>query len=166
MFASRASAKHGPPALHGARLLLVLALAGGTACRSAPRRTPPAPAGYEREIEAQNRALEALFRAGNLLGIADVYGDDAVLLDEQGQRTTGREEIDAYWAAIESPVEWRLEIRSIRGSEALAYEVGTATLVTREDAGQESVVSDFLWLWRRERDGSWRIALDAHWPRP
>lgn len=120
---------------------------------------------HVREIEAQNRHMEQQFRAGNLLGVADVYADDGVLLDAHGERTAGRVEIDAYWSAIENPVDWRIEIKKIRGSEALAYEIGSSFLTTRREGVLITARSDFLLLWRRGPDGAWRIELDAAWPR-
>ncbi|NOT29456.1 MAG: nuclear transport factor 2 family protein [Planctomycetes bacterium] len=121
---------------------------------------------YVLEIEARNRHLEEQFRTGNLLGVADVYADDGVLLDARGERTAGREELDAYWSAIESPVDWRLDIETIRGSDALAYEVGTSHLSTRREGEVTTAVNHFLVLWRREPGGEWRITLDAYWPLP
>ena len=117
------------------------------------------------EIEALNRHLEEQFRAGNLLGVADVFADDGVLIDAEGTRTAGREEIDAFWSAIETPVEWRLGVRKIRGSDAVAYELATSRLTTRHDGELVTVVSDVLLLWRRGPDGAWRIALHSFWPR-
>jgi len=122
--------------------------------------------GYAREIVARNRHLEQQFRAGNLLGVADVYTDDAVLLDARGERTSGREEIDAYWSAIESPVDWHLAVSTVRGSDALAYETGVSSLTTRRDGVLHTSVNQFLVLWRRDAAGEWRIALDAYWPAP
>ena len=147
------------PAL-GALALGLLAL---VACHStSPKVRPP----YVVEIEAQNRALEELFRAGNLLGVADLYADDAVLVNSGGERTQGRQEIDEYWSAIENPVDWRLDIRRILGSEQVAYELGTSHLTTRRDGALRTSVNDFLVLWQRASGGEWRIAVDAYWPTP
>lgn len=154
-----------PPAKHGAghRVLgAVLALGCVLASCLAPEQETPA---HVREIEALNRHLEEQFRASNLLGVADVYADDGVLLDARGQRTAGREEIDAYWSAFENPVDWRIEIKKIRGSEEIAYEVGTSFLTTRREGVLVTAVSDFLLLWRHTPEGGWRIELDASWPR-
>jgi uncharacterized protein (TIGR02246 family) len=103
---------------------------------------------------------------GNLLGVADLFADDAVLIDARGERTAGRDEIDRYWTSIEDPVDWRIEIRRIRGSDAVAYEIGRSFLTTRRGGKLETSVSDFLVLWRREGGGAWRIELDVSWPVP
>ena len=107
-----------------------------------------------------------LFRAGNLLGVADLYADEAELYDASGARTTGREDIDAHWSSIESPVDWQLAVRSVRGSESLAYEVGTSRMTTREGGTLTTDVAEFMILWRRGPDGAWQIVLDSSWIRP
>jgi uncharacterized protein (TIGR02246 family) len=154
------AAKRGPG--HRLRVAVLVVLGELAGCAGTRERAVPS---HVREIEARNRDLERQFREGNLLGVADAYADDAVLIDARGRRTSGREEIDAYWSSIESPVEWRLEIRGVRGSDAIAYEIGTSRLTTRRDAGLHTAVTDFLLLWQREPDGEWRIQLDAYWPR-
>lgn len=160
MDGARRPAKHGAGRVGlGAALALFCALAS---CAAAGANEVPV---HVREIEALNRHLEEQFRAGNLLGVADVYADDGVLLDARGERTAGREEIDAYWSAIENPVDWRIQIKKIRGSNVLAYEIGTSHLTTRREGALVTHVSDFLLLWRRAPNGGWRIELDAAWPR-
>lgn len=153
--------------LHGARLRagLLALLAGVLAC-AACKTTHARKAPYVLEIEERNRHMEQQFRDGNLLGVADLYADDAVLLDSRGERITGRDEIDAYWTAIESPVDWKLEIRRIYGSDTLAYELGRSHLSTLRDGMPHTSVVDFLVLWRREKSGEWKIELDAYWPVP
>jgi len=147
------------------RALLVCTAVGigplGIACRSSGSDDHPR---HVREITARNRHMEEQFRAGNLLGVADVYADDGVLLNDRGERTAGRDEIDAYWSSIEDPVDWRLEIGEIVGSDAVAYETGTSRLTTRRDGELRTSVVRFLVLWRRDPDGAWRIELDAYWP--
>ena len=117
-------------------------------------------------IEAENQRLVDRFRAGDLLGVADTYADDAEIYDAAGTRTAGREEIDALWTAIESPVAWRLEARTIRGNEALVYESGTSRMTTRQADALVTTLTDFLFVWRRDDAGTWRLLLDAQWPRP
>jgi len=129
-------------------------------CRSAGASAPT----YPLEIEARTRQLEREFQNGNLLGVADLFADDALLIDSAGARVTGRQELDELWSAIEAPVDWRIEIHEVFGSDTLAYELGRSHQ-TSAPAGTAVVASaDFLWLWRREKNGDWRIALAAHWP--
>jgi ketosteroid isomerase-like protein len=132
------------------------------ACRS-PRTDPKS--ALRLAIEAEHRNLVERFQAGDLLGVADTYALDAEIYDARGTRTAGHDEIDALWAAIESPVAWSLETRSVRGSASLAYAQGTSRMTTRQGEDLVTITSDFLFVWRREADGPWRILLDAQWPR-
>ena len=61
------------PTLVPSLLLAAVALAG---CESLGMTQPA----FEDEIVAANRALEERFRAGDVLGVADLYTDDAVEL--------------------------------------------------------------------------------------
>lgn len=140
-------------------VLAALALLG--ACRGPKAQEKSA---LRLAIEAENQRLVDRFRAGDLLGVADTYADEAEIYDASGTRTAGREEIDAWWSAIESPVAWRLETRSILGNEALVYERGTSRMTTRQADALVTTVTDFLFLWRRDAGGTWRLLLDAQWP--
>jgi ketosteroid isomerase-like protein len=140
-----------------------LALAGLVlaACQATPAAPSPA---WQVALEARVRELEELYRAGNLLGVADIYADDGELGDARGARVRGRAALDAYWSGIEEPLEWHLVTHALRGSEAVAYQTGTSTLSMRRDGSVETIVTDFLVVWRREPDGAWRIELDLYWP--
>src|SRR5262245_31696707 len=109
-------AKHGRRWAGLARTAGALALGAALCACHTPKGSEWLP--YGREIEALNRHMEEQFRTGNLLGVADMYADDAMLLDERGTRVAGRQEIDEYWSGIEDPVDWKLEIRSIYGSDS------------------------------------------------
>ena len=146
------------------RILLLASLAAaGTlgACRApgAARAEPP----FHATIRALNAELERRFRAGDLLGVADLYADDAVLLGPDGERVEGREAIDAYWSQINGPQDWRLEIREIGGSSANPYELGRSHLTVAPGGEARTSVVDFLVLWKAEGD-SYRVALDLYWP--
>ena len=143
-------------------LALSLFLAAATALAGCGTLRPKA-APFEREIEAANRALEERFRAGDVLGVADLYADDALLICPGGLRVEGREEIDDYWSQFERPIDWRLEIHEIEGTDQIAWERGTSHLTQERDGAALTSKVEFLLVWRREPDGAWRIAVDAYW---
>ena len=136
--------------------LAAIALAGCESLR-------PRSAAFEREIEAANRALEERFRAGDVLGVADLYADDALLIGPGDLRVEGREEIDDYWSQFEQPIDWRLEIHEIEGTDQIAWERGTSHLTQERDGAALTSKVEFLLVWRRGPDGAWRIAVDAYW---
>jgi len=115
------------------------------------------------EIRDATRRLEERFRTGDLLGVADAYADDALLIGPGGLRIEGRKEIDAYWSRIEEPIDWRLDVREIGGEGNLAYEIGTSRLTTVWEGEEQTSVVEFLLVWRRDEGGEWRIAVDTYW---
>ncbi len=140
-------------------LTLVVGSGSLGACRS--RAPAPEPA-FVDEIRLLNSELERRFRTGDLLGVADLYADDAVLMGPGGFRIEGREAIDAYWSRISDPLDWRLEIFEIGGSNETAYELGRSHLTVNPDGAPETSVVDFLVLWKRE-EGALRVGLDLYW---
>jgi uncharacterized protein (TIGR02246 family) len=137
------------------------AVAALLACR-AMRPEPLLEPEFHGTIRELNRELERRFRDGDLLGVADLYADDALMLGPDGRRVEGREAIDAYWARISEPRDWRLDVREIGGSSAAAYELGRSTLTIAPGGEPRTAVVDFLVLWRPEGD-SYRIVLDMYW---
>lgn len=159
-----------PAPLH-ARLLLLLSLLapaglfgllgllGG--CATGPR-TSAADGEIADEIEAMNRLLEERFRARDLLGLANLYADDALVI-RPDSRLEGREAIDAYLASLPEPVDLRLKIFEIGGSDPLAYQLGRSYRVSRKDAVEHTTVLDTLYLWAKDEKGAWKITVDAAW---
>ena len=141
------------------RLLLVCLAVG--ACAGGPRK-PDTSAAFAPQIEALNRRLEERFRAGDMLGVADLYADDGMLLSGD-ERVAGREAIDAYWSEMTNPVDWRLEVFETGGSEELAYQRGRSYLTRRRDGAEHTSVVDFMLIWKKDADGDWKIAVDAYW---
>ncbi len=160
-----------PDLARSALTLLVLALscAGCDSTESSRRpdneRHAPArrPADVRKEIRAANRSLQLRFEAGDMIGVADAYADDAILIEPDGERIVGREEIDAFWSRTTDPVEWKLDVDRIRGGSDLAVENGTSTLVATRDGRPSVVVTGFSFVWRRDPDGTWRILVATTW---
>lgn len=115
------------------------------------------------EIGQTNRAMEEAFGRGDLLGVARFYADDACLVAVAAQRRTcGRAAIDQYWQRIPGPREWKLEIEEIGGGPDEAYQLGRSTLVYGSPTAPDTSVVDFILIWKRQADGSWRIARDVY----
>jgi len=115
------------------------------------------------EVLGATRQLEDRFRSGDLLGVADFYQADALLLGPAGFRLEGREAIDTYWARLVDPKDWRLRTRSIEGGGGLAYQRGTSLMTSRWDGAQLTSKVEFLFIWSRDQDGRWKILVDTYW---
>lgn len=161
-----------PARRHDAWLATVAALTL-SACSTAHRGSSPLETGATPQqlsaVRAANDRLETLFEAGDHRALAQMYEDDAVLLAPGGVRIAGREAIDAYWAPKpDRPAptrrRWDLAIHRLEGVDTLLVQRGTSRLLVEiEGRWRESTV-EFYVIWRRQSDGSYRIAVDAYWP--
>lgn len=109
--------------------------------------------------------MEQALQAGDLLGVAAFYLDDSVLLSPSGTTVSGREAIDSYWARFTRATAWELQILELEGNAELVSQRGRSLLTFREDDGTTRIGDvQFVLIWRRQEDGSWKIAVDAYWP--
>ena len=124
------------------------------------------PAGDLRgQVARLNDELMARYRAGDMLGVAAMYSDDAVMLGPNGYRVAGREAIDAYWTRITRPIDWELEIVAVEGGRGLLHQRGVSRLrYHREDTGEPHTSTvQFVVIWVQQPDGGFRIGVDAYW---
>jgi uncharacterized protein (TIGR02246 family) len=115
-----------------------------------------------REIDSLNRAMEQAFTKGDLMTVARFYADDAKLMGPRGEDVSGRAAIDRYWSAIKGAKSWKLEVLEVGGDRTTAYQVGRSTLVTAGGGRDVTSISRFVVIWKRQRDGQFRIALDFY----
>ena len=114
------------------------------------------------KIDALNREMESTLRRGDLLGVARFYADDAYLLGPRGERTHGRQAIDRYWTGVRGAKDWTLTSEKLGGDRETVYQIGKSRLVT-ENAGREVAHEvEFVVVWRRQADGSYRIEVDFY----
>ena len=137
--------------------LLCLSLAS---CRATTSSIDP---GLEQELQGALRKLEESYRSGDLLGVADAYADDALILEPDGRRIRGRQAVDAFWSDIAEPVEWRIETWQTGGDGNTAYQTGRSWRSARTDGVARTAVVDFLILWQRHADRGWQIAVESTW---
>ena len=156
-------------ALHPRALLAGLALLmQAVACRApavaqettSAHSTDPA---LVAEIRALNDSMTATFARGDVAGVARFYADDGRLVGPRRTTVRGRAAIDRYWASIRGAKSWQLEVLEVGGTRDAAYQVGLSTLVTVGPDGREHAsVTEFVVIWKRQPDGSLKIALDLY----
>jgi uncharacterized protein (TIGR02246 family) len=115
------------------------------------------------EIEEQNRAFVAAFKRGDAAGVAAAYTEDARLLPPGGQAVSGRDAIRHFWQGVMDlgvrEVDLRTEHAEAEGD--LAYEVGSATLLSCSGDGAETTDQvKYVVAWKRQGGGPWRQAVD------
>ena len=113
-------------------------------------------------IETLTQTMTALFRCGYRREIAQFYTEDGFVLGPCGQQFRGREAIAQYWSSFFTARDWRLEIVRLEGSASLALQEAHSTITHVFDGETVSHTVDVLLLWKRQSDGSYRIATDCY----
>ena len=81
----------------------------------------------------------------------------------RGSDVSGREAIDRYWTGLRNPRAWKLEVVEVGGSRDRVYQIGVSSYTSASDDGTESTYTcDFVVIWKRQPDGTLRIALDLY----
>ncbi len=114
------------------------------------------------EVTALNVAMVAAFNR-NPASVARFYADSARIVGPNRQTVSGRTAIDRYWAGIRKPATWKLDVIEVGGSADEAYQIGVSTLASTGSNGRlGTYVCDFVVIWKRQPDGTLRIALDLY----
>jgi ketosteroid isomerase-like protein len=124
------------------KILLALIATIGSA---APTNAQPA---LRQEVETLFAGMIAAMKSSPA-SVAQYYTDDAKILGG-GQRTEGRQQVDAYWRSMSAVADWKLDLLEVGGDGSTPWVRGLSTLT-----GQSGRVSatEFVGLLKRERDG-------------
>ena len=91
------------------------------------------------------------------------YADDARVLPPNHATVSGREAISALYRSWGPLQEYELTILALEGRNDLAY-VHSAYQITVTPPGAAAPVGDRgkgVEIWRKQRDGSWKVVLDV-----
>ena len=122
------------------------------------------------EPAAELRAAEIAFAASvaeqDAGRFASFIDEDAVFLGATALR--GREAVVEAWSVFFAEggpkLEWQPEIVEVR-PDGLGLSRGPYTLTTTTEGGAESSSSgQFMSIWRRGSDGSWKVLFDSGCP--
>jgi retinol-binding protein 3 len=111
-------------------------------------------------VEEGHRKVTAAFKKGDMLAVASHYADDGTLYVPGSPKVHGRKAIDAYWQAVKGPKEWKLEATEIGGTTDAIYEIGKSTVTTEIDGKERTFACNYIVIWKRQKDGSYRIHHD------
>lgn len=110
------------------------------------------------EIEAANKAFSALFAAGDSVGLANFYTEDAKFMSGGAPAVSGRKNIQSAMSGfIQSGItKVDLRLNDVWGTEDLLVEEGELSLF----AGDAEVAQEkYIVVWKKE-DGKWKLFRD------
>jgi ketosteroid isomerase-like protein len=130
---------------------------------------PLAPPGDEADmaslrpvIEEHNRKMVEAFKRGDHLAVSSFYADDATIFSYRGEKVRGRAAIDKYWTSIKGGKDWKLEVIELGGDRETVYQIGRSTLTTEREGKQSTYACDFVVIWKRQPDGTYKIHVDIY----
>jgi len=94
------------------------------------------------------------------------YSDDALVLPDKAPALRGNENIRKNWApllALPGPgLSWKTSALDVARSGDMAYETGVYDFVTTDKKGKSTdYKGKYLVIWKKQTDGSWKVAVDT-----
>ena len=117
-------------------------------------------ASFRNIVDECNRQSIKDFKKGDMLAVARGYADDATICFPRGKKIHGREAIDGYWKGVKGAKDWKLETLEVGGTKEAIYEVGKSTLTIEVDGKESTYVCDYVVIWKRQKDGTYRAQTD------
>jgi uncharacterized protein (TIGR02246 family) len=117
--------------------------------------------------EALAEAFAAAVATGDVRSAADLWLDDATIVQPDGQTIRGKDSvIAALQALVDSGTEVEITLARVFVAGDVATVTGTLTLNGTDGDGRRfAQSSDSVVVYARRADG-WRIAIDAPWGLP
>jgi len=117
--------------------------------------------------EALAEAFTAAVASGDVGSAADLWLDDAKIIQPDGHAIEGRDAvIVALQALVDSGVQLEIDLARVFIAGDVAIVLGTLTLSGTSDEGEPfSHASKSTVVYSRRPDG-WRIAIDSPWGLP
>jgi ketosteroid isomerase-like protein len=133
-----------------------------TAAAVMPARDEADMAAIRPIIEETNRKMVETLKKGDLLGVSRFYTDDATMYFSRDRKIQGREALDKYWMGTKGAKDWKLEVRELGGDRETVYQIGRSTFISERDGKENTYACDFVVIWKRQADGSYRIYVDIY----
>jgi ketosteroid isomerase-like protein len=116
-----------------------------------------------------DEAFDAATAAQGLKGFASFLADDVATLRPDKPIITGKGAMTALWIPLLSNpnlvIRWKPLMASVSAGGDLGYTVGTYE-ITGKDEQEKHVVATgkYVTIWRKQDDGSWKVAFDSGVP--
>jgi len=110
------------------------------------------------EIEAANKEFMAFFAAGDSVGLANLYTQDAKFMNTGAPAITGRKNIQSALSGIIKSGVSRADLRTVEvwGTEDLITEEGEISLFVEE---AEVYQGKYIVVWKKD-NGKWKLFRD------
>lgn len=145
--------------------------------------------GMEDPLFRRLREMEDFVRSQNMQGVADIYLDNAYLIQPFGAPVTGREAINKYWLNIPDPVNWKLttfvssanvadiykhpRYQALKNKppgweqynlalDGVMYQLGESSLSYQWQGQAVTSVVDYILVWQKQSNGQWKILVDTY----
>jgi uncharacterized protein (TIGR02246 family) len=119
--------------------------------------TPADPA----PIDAVRDKYAAIYNSGDVAGLADLYTDDAVVMNNHEPAASGKQAILQQAQATVDQFDFNISITPVDTQivNDLAYEHGTATVSLTPKAGGDAMqqTGSYVVILKRGADGAWRL---------
>ena len=128
----------------------------------------PAPAGLTDREKSAIDSLEHTFTALTMKGdfgglVAQYYADDAVVLPPNAAAVTGHAAIEAFFRTFPPISNFQLRTEEVVGAGDVAYARGHYAMTMTPSGGTAIADSGkYLEVWRKQKDGSWKVARDMY----
>jgi uncharacterized protein (TIGR02246 family) len=138
-------------------LVVLLTAACGSACGSASTSDPAAD---RQAIAAVSAQFEATENAGNVEQMLPLFADDMIIMSPNAPAFSGADRIAAtmreFYKAFTVQVKYNSEEIAAFGDWGFDRGTERFTLTPKNGGAPISVNGKYLWLYRRQPDGSWK----------
>jgi uncharacterized protein (TIGR02246 family) len=115
-------------------------------------------------IRALNQRWEQSFAKHDLASLTALFTDDCVRMPQGGPATKGRARLEAAYRqdfaeVWQTQAKVRLDAEDVNISGDYAFARGTDTLVQEQDGTHVEETGKWLFVYRRQADGTWKF----HW---
>jgi len=150
-------------------LLICTALMASAACQKTTAPVDAADATADTQsIETAEKTQIAAIGQKYLAGATDVYADDAVFIGGDGKMTSGKDAITAdfkqFLADPAQKIDYTPGPKTFSSSGDMAYSTASymETFTDPKTKKPVTVKGTNLSVWRKQPDGSWKLAADSN----
>ncbi len=114
----------------------------------------------KKQIMLLNQQMEDAFNNNDMNKVAGFYSNDGEIVYDN-YTVRGRTNLDKYWLDLKDKGRgWKLSVVEIGGQGEFVYQLGKSDLKYISQGKEKSSITNFVLLWRKQSDGSYKIFRD------